>query len=156
MKPTPTTIWSRRLPPQRKMLKNRTCHKDASTCCSQDKASWRLTDWHSPPPILNWIVLWTPSKSYTEVSVWWCSRFRSTIFAKILASIGAVADAAAARRTRGAPVFCKRPTWWNACRPPGTVNCRREVTAMEEFTMVSKVWPLSPYSERGNCIEILC
>lgn len=47
---------------------------------------------------------------------------RSTIFAKILASRGAFAAAAAARRTLGAPAFCIRVTWCTACRPPGMVN----------------------------------
>jgi hypothetical protein len=50
---------------------------------------------------------------------------RSTILANILASRGAVAAAAAARRTRAAPAFCIRLAWCIACRPPGIVNCRR-------------------------------
>lgn len=63
-----------------------------------------------------------PNYSIDFSSVWWCSRLRSTILAKILASRGAFAAAAAARRTLGAPAFCIRVTWCTACRPPGMVN----------------------------------
>lgn len=48
------------------------------------------------------------------------------IFAKTLASIGAVVAAAAARKTRDAPAFCNRLVWCNVCRPPGIVNWNAE------------------------------
>lgn len=63
-----------------------------------------------------------------ECSIWWCSRLRRTILAKILASIGADAAAAAPRRTLAAPTLCKRVAWCTACRPPGMENCNHNIT----------------------------
>lgn len=71
--------------------------------------------------------LFPDSCLYNEGSIWWCSRLRSTILAKILAWSGAVAAAAAARRTRAAPALCMRLAWCIACRPPGMVNCNYHI-----------------------------
>lgn len=65
---------------------------------------------------------------YSSVcSIWWYSRLRRTILAKIFASSGAVAAAAAPRRTLGAPKLCMRLAWCMACRPPGIVNCNLKI-----------------------------
>lgn len=144
---TQITIWSSRLPTQKDstfitfwlsiwlLAHNRTHDYETSTCCSDEidfylKTNKRMSE--------------VRAHSYIEVSVWWCSRFRSTILANIFASRGALAAAAAARRTRGAAVFCKRDTWWSACLPPGMVNYRK---VAELKISTSKVWTCSIYPE---------
>lgn len=63
---------------------------------------------------------------YMEDSARWCSRLRRIILAKILASRGMFAAAAAERSTRASPPFCMRLAWCIAWRPPDNVNWIRE------------------------------
>jgi hypothetical protein len=100
-------------------------------------------------------LLW--EHHYADVPGWWRSRFLRTILAKILASIEAVVAAAAARKTRPAPTFCKRPAWCTACRPPGIVNCSivgwsfffAKQKIYKSYVMKSVIWKCAV--KESNC-----
>lgn len=86
---------------------------------------WNITS----PKCFEERCLWrTDAMIYFVCSIWWYSRLRRTILAKIFASSGAVAAAAAPRRTLAAPAFCMRLAWCPACRPPGIVNCNWKIS----------------------------